>query len=365
MVASAELLEGKTLQGKRHNKTWTVVRKIGTQPDHTPGNFSVGYQAQDDNGNRAFVKASDASMFIGRDGDTLKALTRMANAHTFERDVLDFCHGNAMDRIVLALDYGDILIENEGFRDNVFYLVFELAEGDIRRHVTQKNRFDLLFCTTMLHNIFVATRQLHSANVAHNDLKPANALVINDELQKIGDLGRATRATHPAPHDSFLCAGDPRYAPPEQLYPPDPQRIAMPRQIHREVGDLYNLGSVIHYVLTARMMTPEVIRIMRPETRPPNLTGGSLDSFDVALPYWRDAFSEAVMDCSELAGERFGPGVEGEIKALRNMVLQLCEPDPIYRGHPRNRTETANPRGLERYISELDFLKKKLAIKAA
>ena len=48
-------------------------------------------------------------------------------------------------------------------------------------------------------------------------LNRQNALLF-EELQKLGDLGRATTPHIGVDHEGNLCAGDRRFAPPEQLY---------------------------------------------------------------------------------------------------------------------------------------------------
>src|SRR3546814_14039413 len=82
-----------------------------------------------------------------------------------------------------------------------------MADGDMRRHVTRDGEIDLLWGVTTLHNMFVATSQLHSAFIAHNDIKPANALIFDKKIQKMADLGRATSEDFPAPNDVLNCAG--------------------------------------------------------------------------------------------------------------------------------------------------------------
>jgi serine/threonine protein kinase len=352
------------LTGQRDGRIWNVIEKLEVKPSETPGQFSVGYLVEA-GGERAFLKASDLGMFIRGSASVLDALNQATTAHAFERDVLEYCRGNAMDRIVTAVDFGDIEVDFEGTRDFVFFLVFELAQGDIRSHVTRSNSLNLLWAVNTLHNVAVATSQLHAAQVAHNDLKPSNTLIIDEEIQKVADLGRATSVNHPARHDALLCTGDRRFAPPEQLYPEDPNCGHLERETRRRVGDLYNLGSLIYFMVTSRMLTPEIIVQLRPEMRPRNLRGGSQGSYQAALPYWADVFALLAENFVELGVSRFGPGIRSEIEALHRMVKQLCEPDPLARGHPQNRTGLQDYYALNRYITELDSLRARLRVKAA
>lgn len=363
-MSASEVLEGLSLVSAS-GRTWQVLTKLETKPGETPGQFSVGYLVENDRKEKHFLKASDLGMFIRPDESILDALDRATTAHKFEKDVLEYCHGNAMDRVVTAVDFGEIQIDHEGFRDVVFYLIFEWATGDVRSHVTRGNSLSLAFATSTLHNVFVATNQMHKAQIAHNDLKPANTLVIDDKVQKVADLGRATSHHHPAAHDAYLCTGDTRFAPPEQLYPTDQNCAHISRELRRRVGDLYNLGSLVYYMLTARMFTPEVISSLRPEVRPRTADGGSEDSYQNAVPFWKEAHAALCTDISDVASQRFGPGVSSEVTDLRGMVVQLCEPDPLVRGHPLNKNRAQDPYGLERYISGLNSLRLKLRVKSA
>jgi serine/threonine protein kinase len=285
--------------------------------------------------------------------------------HVFERRILDYCRGKNMDRVVTALDYGTEDIIHHGARDPVFFLVFERAEGALRRHIRKNEALNLLWAVTTLHNLFIAVSQLHSATVAHNDIKPANALVFSRNLQKLADLGRAPSSRFPAMHDDQLCAGDRRYAPPEQLYPNDSNCGHLAREDLRVVGDLYNLGSLTYFVLTARSLTMEIVPTLRLEHRPFNKAGGSRDSFQAALPYSQEAFAEILARTTELAVTTFGPGVDSEIRKLVEIVRDLGQPNPLERGHPKDRTITSNRYNLQRYITMLDAIKKRLFIRAA
>ena len=364
-MSASKKLQGLSVIGKRHDTEWNVIELLEVKPGNTPGQFSVGYIVEDGKRNRGFLKASDLSMFVQDSGSVLDAFNRATTAHAFERDVLEYCHGNAMDRIVTAIDYGELEVTNEGVRDFVFFLIFELAKGDLRSHVTTNNDLDLLWAATALHNVFVATAQLHSAKIAHNDLKPANALIIDAEIQKVADLGRATSSNHPAAHDTLLCTGDQRFAPPEQLYPTDLTCAHIAREEKRKVGDLYNLGSLAYFMVTSRMLTPEIVANVRPELRPRNGFGGSQDSYQAALPYWNLELARLLGEYVQLGIGRFGPGVNDELISLKRMVSKLCEPDPLRRGHPQNRLGHQDPLSLNRYISELNSIKNKLKVKAA
>src|SRR5712691_1997227 len=109
---------------------WVVVEKIERPPEATGGAFSVGYLVER-NGTRAYLKALDYS-FAFSSGNTAQVLEAMTSAYNYEVEILRHCAERRMDRVVRALDQGELIVDGaEGF-GNVSYLIFELADGDIR-----------------------------------------------------------------------------------------------------------------------------------------------------------------------------------------------------------------------------------------
>src|SRR4029078_6903029 len=99
------------------------------------------------------------------------------------------------------------------------YLIVELADGDIRSHLDTQAVLDAVFVMKMLHHVAIGLKQLHTANIAHQDLKPSNVLVFRKQMEgKICDLGRAWDKNGAGPYDHDPIAGDWHYAPPEFLY---------------------------------------------------------------------------------------------------------------------------------------------------
>lgn len=354
-------LQGRLLVGHQADREWEVLDLLSVKEDETPGQFSVTYRVRAKDGTMAFLKASDIGMFA-QGADFLTRLVIAASAQKFEREILDHCRGNNMDRVVTAIDYGDFETTHEGIRDRVFFIVFELAEGDLRRHVNVDSQPSLSWMLTALKNFFVGIQQLHSGEVCHNDFKPANALVFDDNLHKVADLGRATSLLIRAPHEGALCAGDVRYAPPEQLYAMDRVTDQYSPFDQRRVGDLYSLGSMIHYMLARRMVTPEVIQSLPIEHKPQRLHGGWQESFASVLPFWRLSFDNLINQLREECAEAEDRRLATIYQPLITMVIELCEPDPRLRGHARNRGPNQDAFGLARYVTQFDLLARRAAL---
>lgn len=362
-MAIADDLLGLTLTGRgKEPREWYVHEKVSSSQGQTPGFFSVSYKCRDKNGYEAFLKASDISKVLSSNpNDMMTVLSDAIQAHRFERDVLDLCKGNSMDRVVTALDYGNENINHNGVSEFLFFLVFELAEGDLRNRITQRQSVDLIWTVTALHEYAVAVSQLHNGTIYHNDIKPANALVFPEGGNKIADLGRATTPLLPSAHEAYQCAGDQRFAPPEQLYALD-QPIARTDMFDfQRAGDLYNLGSLCNYLLTGVSISQEIVRRLRIEHRPPFMNGGWRDKLSMIIPYWHSHLAEIVQETKSQLLENNSSTYSKEILFITGMISELCNPNWKDRGF-RSTDKNSNKYDLARYISRLDLSRNRLMI---
>jgi serine/threonine protein kinase len=343
-TSPAELLEGRTLDGG-----WKVVKRIDPGPGGTGGNFSVGYLVERSDGLRGFCKALDFAAVFRRGGDPATLLQQTTELFNFERNLLHKCDGFRMSRVIRILADGVEHILGALFP--VSYIVFEYAEYDIRRELDQEEDLEAALRLRTLHHVATGLRQLHAIEVAHQDLKPSNVLVIDPRPthrdSKIGDLGRATDSQVSAPHDDADIAGDRTYAPPEQLYGAIPVEWG-PRRL---ACDLYHLGSLTTFMFTGLSMNS----LLASELYPPHLWTNWPGTYSEVLLYVRDAFGRAMATFREAVPEEVAD-------RLTAVARCLCEPDPYLRGHPiQRRTNSSNPYGLLRIVTELDHL----AIRAA
>jgi len=281
--------------------------------------------------------------------DPARALQAMTEAYNFERDLLEKCKDTRLDRIVLSLDDGSVNVDPSNQAGIVQYIIFELADGDVRKHLTSFVEFELSWVLRSLHHLAVGLYQLHRKDIAHQDLKPSNALVFREDGTKIGDLGRAAYRGHQAPHENFEIAGDPSYAPPELLYGHVPADWSQ-----RRFGcDLYLLGSMVVFFFTGLGITSIMLQYLDDSQHWLNWKG----SFHEVMPYLRDAFNKSVI----LFLENVPDDLQTE---LSPMVRQLCDPDPDLRGHPLNRANRLmNPYSLERYVSSFNLLARKAELR--
>ncbi|MYK60454.1 MAG: protein kinase, partial [Chloroflexi bacterium] len=219
------------------------------------------------------------------------------------------------------------------------YIIFELADGDVRQRLDQTDGFDLAFVLRALHHSAVGIRQLHDAKVAHQDLKPSNVLDFRDDGCRVADLGRSSSQDGNSPHDNLVIAGDTTYAPPELLY----GHISPDWRVRRFACDLYQIGSLAVFFFTQVGITALWHEYLDRTFLPDNWGEG----YASVLPHVRQAH--------DLAFEEFEEQLPDEIRGILGpAVRQLCDPDPGRRGHPRNLSQRVNRYSVQRYISIFD-----------
>lgn len=334
----AECLEGQVL-GNR----WTVIKRRNPGPHSTGSTFSVGYEAVDHSGRRGFVKALDLLGAMNKLGsNTTEMLRWLLDTHEYERAVLHRCEGAT--RVVVAVDEGE-------YRDPsvpqipVPYLVFDLAEGDIRSQRVNAE-FDSAYRLRTLHHATVGLSQLHTRRIAHQDVKPSNLMVFANSGTKVGDLGRAIDGINGSPFDSLAVAGQTDYAPPELRY--DGHQPGTWEE-HRLGCDVYQLGSILVFMYLDMHMNTLLKSHLHPSHYRENWTGTYTD----VLPYLVSGFQRSLETFRSAVDRDHG----NELASRLTLLLEyLCHPDPGLRGHPSNRRGHQNPYGLERFVTAFDVL---------
>lgn len=334
---AAENLLGRVLENG-----WRVDEKIQKSDGATGSFFSVCYKVVKDK-EVCFLKAFDFAKFfqIAEPGKKIvDVMADMLGAFKYEKYLSDFCKGHHVTKVLFVKEAGEETIE--GFTIPIVpYLIFDLADGDVRKNLLFSEKLDIAWRLRSLHDIAVGLKQLHLIEISHQDLKPSNILLFNGE-SKIGDLGRSVCRTISGPYDALPFAGDFNYAPPEIMYGhylPD---------WHRRVfaTDCYLLGSMVVFYFIGISMSALLSKYLPREFRYDIWRG----SFDDIKAYILNAFSEALVEFSNsVLGQQIGD-------ELRWAVERLCYPIPEERGHPKDLAAIGNPYNLERFISKFDLL---------
>ena len=349
------------LEGTTTTDGWSIGARLVQGREQTGGAFSVCYVAKSSTGQDGFIKVLDfrSAMVSSDPARTLQTLTA---AYNFERDVLEACAKHKMSRVVIAVSSG-VISEPTAPLGGLFYLVFELAEGDVRKQITLANRQDGAWSVAAMHHIATGLQQLHGRGISHQDIKPSNVLVFNKgALSKLADLGRAHSNAHNAPHDELSIPGANSYAPPEQLY----GYVHPDRGQARKASDLYLLGSMLHFLFVGTGLTVAIGQHLQSEHLPMRFssTEGWKASFGELLPYYRAAYVKVIQEFEASLKSQFSNKAYSEIGSkLINILKYLTDPDPHLRGHPRSRAEkNGNPYDLQRVVSELNLVSRSLSL---
>ncbi|MFH1495621.1 MAG: protein kinase [Pseudomonadota bacterium] len=356
-LVDAKTAPARGLVGMSLPNGWQVVERIPGREDPgfehvTGGHFSVGYIVEKD-GRKAFAKAFNIANALQRQ-NAMNAILTISTEYLYEKELLDFCRNKKLGRVVQAIDTGELSIpwaEYNNFPTPVPYLIFELADEDIRRAIGRAGKLEDAAKLRYLHEVAVGLTQLHNNHVAHQDLKPSNVLLFDSLGQgaKIADLGRASRRGAAAAHDGYLIAGDSTYAPPEQLY-----GVSAPDWVDRRLAcDAFHLGGLVAFLFCG--IAPLAgLKAHLPEEYWPGRWQGS---YEDVLPQLIHAFSRFL---ESLVAE-FPPWARDE---LRKIVSELCNPDYAKRGDPKARQMHGRPIGVDRFVSRFDRLAKRAMVEA-
>lgn len=329
---------------------WLVKEKIQKDYNHTGSTFSVGYIVERDN-EVCFLKAFDFGAFLAfavpKDGqneiDIVDVINDMTTAFIYERDLSKHCRDKHVTKVTFVKEAGQEFIQGMAI-PVVPYLIFDLADGDVRKRLDFSAKLDYAWRLKSLHDIAVGLKQLHQIEVSHQDLKPSNILVFKSE-SKLGDLGRSMCRDIDGPYNKIPFSGDYTYAPPEIMY-----RYYEIDWIKRVFAtDCYLLGSLIVFYFAGISMSA-LLRKHIPDAFSWEKWRGD---FDELKPYLMDGFSKALLEFEQnIRPDEF----KNELKCL---VEMLCHPYPEKRGHPKNIAMNGSNYSLERFITKLDVLKTK------
>jgi len=338
------------LMGKNVGTDWLVIKKLDTPYGGTGGNFGYSYVVQNQAGAKAHLKALDFSRAMQSE-DPAVELQKLTEAYLHERFLLEECKGKRFSKIVRIIESGKISIKTFAGTYVVQFLICEFAEGgDIRRFLNVRDTSDkwILDC---LHSVAVGIQQLHSVDIAHQDIKPSNVLVFDEFVTKLGDLGRASKRGKPIDHDQWACAADQAYAPPEQAYDAPSSDFS----IRRLTTDFYHLGSLISFFYVQTNANSLLFNQLPPKFHPA-CTG---ESYDRLLPVLLDSFSHNITTVKE--------ALPDSLKDPLGTVFEyLCNPDPKLRGDPLERISKMRRKpGIQRIISKLDLTRKREALKSS
>jgi serine/threonine protein kinase len=318
------------LIGRELSEGWTITAPHETQRDAVSA--CRAYTARNVDGRDAFVKVLDP-----RANGSLEEAQQQLEQFIHERHVTDVCASRNMRRVVRGIASGTIKTDPP-FSMTIHYLVLEWGPHDVRSFLHPDEQVHLATTLRWLHHTATAIGELHYSEIVHQDIRPANVVVMPNKSAKVAGLGHSH--SHKAPRADSTATRDRTYLAPESLYGGRPMSLD-----DRLAADLYAFGSLCFFLIAGVSLNAEVARRLDPMHHWLNWRG----TFPEALPYVTAAFDDVLAGVSaDLTWEKSG--------RLMATIRQLCHPDPGVRGHPANIQGAGARYGMERYISLFDML---------
>jgi serine/threonine protein kinase len=319
------------LVGQRLDSDWVVTSRVVPSSAATGGYFSVTFNVKK-HGRSAFMKAFDLERLFRSGVDTLR-MQQALESINYEKRLLEKCKGTTK-AVMVPIDQGKIQIDGVNASQPIEYLIFDLADQDVRRYHAYLSQIDHLVNLEILQHTARGLWELHTLQIAHQDLKPSNVLLFRaDRTSRVTDLGRSTEHGVPIWHDGLTFAGDRSYAPIEVLY----RKVSQDWYLRRFAGDLYMLGSFAMFLFTSVNLTAQIVSRLGPEQRPAEWT----DPYRQVMPYLRVALRQVL---AEHQCFKHGTG-----KEIDTIIRELCDPDPRLRGSPKV-TNIPQRYSLQRYF---------------
>lgn len=347
-------LEGKTIGD------WKVIKKFAA-PDKSKGesggNFSVCYEVERD-GKRAFMKVLDYVKITitpgippERRSEFIQSATEQFN---YEKRLSEYCQNRRVSKVVFFIDSGDVELSGYYLNGTVSYIVYELADGDVRKVFDFSKKVELSarinsLSTKLksLHDVSVGLNQLHSNEISHQDIKPSNVLSFTGE-SKIGDLGRSLcfdddiKCPYP-----MMFNGDRNYAAPEIFFS---DFLGSKESLYQV--DNYMLGGLVTFYITSVSFN-QILNSHLPDELKIVPCNHHSESYAQYLPDMINAYQKALKDVE------YDIPLDSVKEGIIRIISYLCNPDPNRRGHPRNLVSLTPNYDLQRTIQELDVLQKK------
>ncbi|PVV12194.1 MAG: hypothetical protein B6D77_05830 [gamma proteobacterium symbiont of Ctena orbiculata] len=176
-------------------------------------------------------------------------------------------------RAASKLQHANIVsIYEAGEHQQVPYLVFEYAQGELLKDLINGQPLELGDALQIFQGLLEGMSQAHKAGIVHRDLKPANIVINKEKVPKIMDFGIARLLSEARGPDQQLI-GTPRYLAPEYIQ-------------KGEVGpqaDVFALGLILDEMLTGMPVfsghKQQIVidAILKLEVKPPSQFNSAVD----------------------------------------------------------------------------------------
>ena len=160
--------------------------------------------------------------------------TELSADHAFRSQFED--EAKAMARLnhanlIGVYDFGEVA--------GMLFIVMEYVEGESLYQSARGIKIDPAQAVDVVLAVAEGLAHAHKAGLVHRDVKPANILLTQEAVPKIGDFGLAARSG-----EDGICMGTPDYLAPEVLARPD---------LADQRGDIFSTGVILYELLTGSL----------------------------------------------------------------------------------------------------------------
>jgi serine/threonine protein kinase len=144
--------------------------------------------------------------------------------------------------ILRSLTHPNIVRFHDFIRqDDLLFLITEnCTGGDLLTWITEGRTTDEQTRKRLFHDVVVGVQHLHQQGIAHNDIKPENAIIDSSGRAKLADFGYAKTQTFADDNEK---SGTLMYAAPE---------LFRPGRYHTQKADLWSLGILLYAMATGK-----------------------------------------------------------------------------------------------------------------
>lgn len=330
------------LTGRLLNDKWMIADRLARDSGDDAASRCACYRAMAvGTGRPAFVKAYDFK-HDELAGDT-ERLERLLSEFNNEKRVHEHCKTRRLSRVTQIFDHGVVMVDGEP----VHYIVCEYADKSLRNfHPPGQAEVPAWERLVALRQTASALVQLHGVGVAHQDVKPSNAVYFDDGRIKITDLGSSSCIHLPAPpHDEDPYAGQLSYAPYELLYE-KATNSNFAWQRRRYGCDVFLLGNLIFTSFVGGSLTALILHDVADELKPGRFTG----PYREIMP---DLLAAHALIIDPFIAEVAPKSIASKLASL---VSSLCHPDPLQRGLGNCNSLGERAYEMHRAVSMLDYL---------
>jgi len=247
-----ELPAGKIL----YNGTYIIERVLGT------GGFGITYYAKHATLNKYYA----IKEFFISGSCVRNTQTKKIHLQGISKEEYDDYKRKFMDeaRTLSQLEHPNIAEVNNYFEENdTAYMVMKFIKGvTLQQLVMQRGKLDYDIALNYIAQISEAVGYIHEREILHRDIKPENIIITPDHRAILIDFGSAREFVHDKTqsHTIMLTKG---YAPPEQ-YSSTCKKGSY--------SDIYSLGAVFYFMLTAQKPIDSSVRTIETLPQPKELS---------------------------------------------------------------------------------------------